>query len=57
MDLQRDLEICRNWLNEIINVGNLAMMSKELILKFCEAAEVAAALSRRLLETRKGMGL
>ena len=57
VDLGRDLGICRNWLNETINVSNLAMMSDELIFKFCDAVEAAAALGRRMLETRKGMGL
>ncbi len=57
VNLERDLESYSKWLPETINVGNLAMMTDHVIIQFCDAAEAAAALGRRMLETRKGVRL
>jgi hypothetical protein len=44
-----------DWVLRIVNVADLAMTPDDVIKKFCEATEAAAALARRVLETRQAI--
>jgi hypothetical protein len=54
IELQRELKRQTKWIAQQMNIESVALLPSGVIEQFCEAAEAAALLGRRVLETRKG---